>query len=217
MLFRRREPEGRWARIGALLWPRRSFRRSYRYFVKRVVRLDAAPHAVAAGFAAGTMASFTPFVGFHFMLAFAIAYLIAGNMAAAALGTAVGNPATFPFIWGATYELGITLSQRGSSAAAHPVAFESALSPWNLLAIWDPVVKPMLIGSIPLGLIAGGIAYVIVRSAVVSFQAHRRRKIAAARNRGPQQPQRLVGRLAGRGETPAPSCKGQVRPQPDKV
>ncbi len=79
MLFRRRVPEGRWARFRTFLWPRRSFRRSYRYFVKRVIRLDAAPHAVAAGFAAGVVASFTPFIGFHFLLAFAIAYLIAGS------------------------------------------------------------------------------------------------------------------------------------------
>ena len=148
MLFRRRVPEGRWARFRTFLWPRRSFRRSYRYFVKRVIRLDAAPHAVAAGFAAGVVASFTPFIGFHFLLAFAIAYLIAGNMAAAALGTAVGNPATFPFIWASTYEIGRFFTAGGPSNAPHPDALESSLSPSNLLAIWDPIVKPMLIGSV---------------------------------------------------------------------
>ena len=40
---------------------------------------------------AGVFASFTPFIGFHFLLAFALAYLVAGNMAAAALGTALAG------------------------------------------------------------------------------------------------------------------------------
>ncbi|ORE98617.1 DUF2062 domain-containing protein [Aurantimonas sp. 22II-16-19i] len=221
MLFRRRIPESRWERFSALLWPRRSFRRSYRYFVKRVIRLDAAPHAVAAGFAAGVFASFTPFIGFHFLLAFAIAYVIAGNMAAAALGTAVGNPATFPFIWGATYEIGRTLTARSIDAAPHPATLESALSPSNLLAIWDPIVKPMLIGSIPLGLAAAIAGYVLVRSAVGSFQAHRRRQIAAT-GRPPGQPaapagRPIVERLAGQGQSGGGDTAGGVRPQPDKV
>ncbi|MBO0663215.1 DUF2062 domain-containing protein [Jiella sp. MQZ9-1] len=200
MLFRRREPESRWARFLTFLWPRRSFRRSYRYFLKRVIRLDAEPHAVAAGFAAGVIASFTPFVGFHFIMAFAIAFILAGNMAAAALGTAVGNPATFPFIWGATYELGRYLTEKSPGRLPQPMALESSLSPWNLFAIWEPVVKPMLIGSIPLGLVAGGISYGIVRAAVTSFQAHRRRRILAGRRAPDQAGETIVGKLAGPGK-----------------
>lgn len=217
MLFRRRIPESRWERFKALLWPRRSFRRSYRYFVKRVIRLNAAPHAVAAGFAAGVFASFTPFIGFHFVLAFAIAYLIAGNMAAAALGTAVGNPATFPFIWGATYEIGRTLTARSAGAAPHPATLESGLSLSKLLAIWDPVVKPMLIGSIPLGLAAALAGYVLVRSAVGSFQAHRKRQIAAAGRPASLAGRPITPRISGLGKPGAGEPGGGVRPQPDKV
>ncbi|MCE7030721.1 DUF2062 domain-containing protein [Jiella avicenniae] len=217
MLFRRRVPEGRWARFRTFLWPRRSFRRSYRYFVKRVIRLDAAPHAVAAGFAAGVIASFTPFIGFHFLLAFAIAYLVAGNMAAAALGTAVGNPATFPFIWASTYEIGRFVTAGAPANAPHPDTLESSLSPSNLLAIWDPVVKPMLIGSIPLGLVAGALSYVLVRSAVTSFQAHRRRQIAAGRKPVDQAGKVLVERLAAQRRQQPRGVGGRTASGPDKV
>nr|WP_245396674.1 DUF2062 domain-containing protein [Jiella sonneratiae] len=199
------------------LWPRRSFRRSYRYFVKRVVRLDAAPHAVAAGFAAGVVASFTPFVGFHFLIAFAIAYLIAGNMAAAALGTAVGNPATFPFIWAATYEVGHFLADRDAGPAPHPAAFGSMLSPSNLLSIWEPVVKPMLIGSLPLGIASGTLAYVLVRSAVVSFQAHRRRKIASGRTPAARKAAGALEATADAGFYVARRDGGPGGAKPDKV
>ncbi|MBP0616008.1 DUF2062 domain-containing protein [Jiella mangrovi] len=217
MLFRRRVPESRWARFCTLVWPRRSFRRSYRYFVKRVIRLDAAPHAVAAGFAAGVIASFTPFVGFHFIIAFAIAYLIAGNMAAAALGTAVGNPATFPFIWGATYEVGIALSDGHSVRRLHMPSLESALSPSNIMGIWEPIVKPMLIGSVPLGLVAGLISYGLVRSAVTSFQGHRKKQIAAGRKPAAQAGREIVERLTARSGKRGADHAASVGPEPDKL
>jgi uncharacterized protein (DUF2062 family) len=35
-----------------------------------------------------------------------MAYVLAGNMVAAALGTAFGNPMSFPFIWALTLKLG---------------------------------------------------------------------------------------------------------------
>jgi uncharacterized protein (DUF2062 family) len=106
MLFRRRRPEGYFDRMRTALWPRRSFGRSFQYFIKRVLRLTATPHAIAAGVAAGVFASWTPLLGFHFILAFALSYVLAGNMVAAAIGTAFGNPLSFPFIWTLTIKIG---------------------------------------------------------------------------------------------------------------
>ena len=48
MLFRRRKPDGFLERVRTYLWPRRSFSRSLQYFSKRILRLKATPHAVAA-------------------------------------------------------------------------------------------------------------------------------------------------------------------------
>lgn len=177
MLFKRRRPETWRARMRTLLWPRRSFSRSFRYLTKRVLRLNATPHSIAAGFAAGVLSSFTPFVGFHFLLAFAIAYCVAGNMASAALGTAIGNPATFPLIWGATYEVGQVILRTPNIHEHSAVHIGRALAKMDFAAIWTPIVKPMLVGSLPLGIGAGMLTYALVFFAARSFQRHRARRI----------------------------------------
>src|SRR6185312_714907 len=106
MLFRRRESEPLRERVRVWLWPRRSFTRSLQYFSKRILRLNATPHAVAAGVGAGVFASFFP-LGSHFVIAAVVTWLIAGNLVAALLGAAVGgNPLTVPILWGASWATG---------------------------------------------------------------------------------------------------------------
>ena len=58
------------------------------------------------GAAVGAFVACTPFIGLHFVITFALAWLVRGNMIAGAIGTGLGNPATFPFIWAGTYEIG---------------------------------------------------------------------------------------------------------------
>jgi uncharacterized protein len=183
MLFRRRVKPTVGERVRIWLWPRRSFRRSFNYLKKRVLRLDATPHAIAAGIAAGVFSSFTPFVGFHFLISFAIAYLIAGNMVAAALGCGVGNPVTFGPIWASTYELGRWLTAAEPIDGSAPAGLGHALANMRLTDMWEPILKPMLIGSVPLGLAAALVAYGAVYLAARSFQAHRTRRMEALRER----------------------------------
>jgi uncharacterized protein (DUF2062 family) len=179
MLFRRRRPEGFFDRMRTALWPRRSFGRSFQYFVKRVLRLTATPHAIAAGVAAGVFASWTPLLGFHFVLAFALAYVLAGNMVAAALGTAFGNPISFPFIWASTLKLGNLLIGVPHDAAHRHVDLHSLLTHLDVGQLWEPVIKPMLIGSIPPGLFTGIAFYVLTYWGVTAFQTRRKSKMAA--------------------------------------
>lgn len=151
--------------------PRRNYNRSMRYYAKRIVRLRATPHAIAVGVAAGTFASFTPLMGFHFILSFAIAFVARGSMIAAALGTAVGNPLTFPLIWAGALALGRwILGIEGSGDGAN---FGAVFAEQGFVALWEPWIKPMLVGGIPLGLIFGTIAYTVTRFGVGAFQARR--------------------------------------------
>jgi len=178
MLFRRREPAHFWDRVRTLLWPRRSFSRSFQYFAKRILRLSGSPHAIAAGVAAGVFSSFTPFVGFHFLLACALAYLIAGNMIAATLGTAIGNPITFPLIWGATLGIGRFMLTGVRPPDDTPVGLGHMLYHLDFAVLWGPVLKPMIVGSIPLGLAFGAVAYLLTRSATAAFRNRRRERLA---------------------------------------
>ncbi|MGB8287975.1 MAG: DUF2062 domain-containing protein [Rhizobium ruizarguesonis] len=75
MLFRRRKPLSLAQRIRAVFWPSKGLLRSIRYIAIRVLRLKATPHAVAAGVAAGVAVSCTPFLGFHFIMAFCLAFI----------------------------------------------------------------------------------------------------------------------------------------------
>jgi uncharacterized protein (DUF2062 family) len=181
MLFRRRNRPSRIERLRVAVWPRNSWARSTRYFGKRVLRLTATPNAIALGFAAGAFASFTPLVGFHFLTAFALAWLIRGNLIAAALGTSVGNPLTFPFIWASTFKVGQwILHGRAPETDPHQVhrQFQHGLLEKSLDSLW-PMLKPMFIGAVPIGLTVACVSYVIVYKSVEVYQRRRRNKIAS--------------------------------------
>jgi uncharacterized protein len=168
------------------LWPRRSFSRSFQYFGKRVLRLTATPHAIAAGVAAGVFASWTPFLGFHFILAFVVAYLAAGNMIAAGLGTAFGNPLTFPIIWTTSYKFGNFLLDSEERVHRAHINLEHLFRRLEISQLWEPILKPMVIGAILPGIVSGLVFYALTYWSVSAFQARRRRKIA---DRALQRPQ----------------------------
>ncbi|GGA93177.1 membrane protein [Brucella endophytica] len=179
MLFQRRKPAGFRERLRTWLWPRRSFSRSFRYMGKRLMRITASPHAVAAGLAVGVFSAFTPFFGFHIIIAVILAWACAGNVAAAALGTTVANPLTIPVIWGATFEFGRFLLTGDLSSAGMPDHLGRFLQHFNLADIWGPVLKPMLFGSTVLGLAFALVVYVAARWATAAFRRKRLERLRA--------------------------------------
>lgn len=182
MLFRRRTQPAFGERLKIFFLPRRGYSRSFRYYGKRVLRLSGSPHTVAAGVAVGVAASCTPFIGFHFLLAFVLAFLVRGNMLAAAIGTAVGNPITFPFIWLVTFRIGSWIQnfwQHGPVRRPPPNFTDGILANgWEAIV---PLLKPMVIGAIPLGLTVGLIFYTVVRVTLGAYQRSRRERLAERR------------------------------------
>ncbi|NNF79700.1 MAG: DUF2062 domain-containing protein [Rhizobiales bacterium] len=186
MLFKRRDKAPWQARFRAWCWPDRGWKRAWTYVWHRVTRLAGTPHAVAIGCAAGVLASFTPFIGLHFILAALLAAAVGGNVLASALGTFFGNPLSFPFIWLSTYNLGGFLlgrEQKSEINISLPEGFWTRVLTEPGLALdqfWDivgPVLVPMLIGGLPLGLMFAIIAYFPVRTAVETFQERRRDRL----------------------------------------
>jgi uncharacterized protein (DUF2062 family) len=179
MLFRRRNPLSLRERIKLALWPANGWRRSISYIGKRVLRLSGSPHAIAAGFAAGVFSTFTPFLGFHFAISFLAAFLIGGNMIAAAFGTVVGNPLTYPLMWLASYKVGnILLGVDHAEMAAHEISANLAEMPLRSIV---PLLKPLVVGGVPLGLAFGLLGYFIVRWGVTGYQRARRERLEARR------------------------------------
>ena len=174
MLFKRRKNAGLFERIRVWAWPRVSWSRSTRYFLMRVLRLSGTPYAIAAGCATGVFVSFTPFIGFHVLLTVALAWVLGGNIVAGLLASAVGNPLTFPLIWAGTYEVGqMLLSGRHQDA---PVSLGRELAGNSFQHIL-PLIKPMVVGAVPLGLTAAAIVFVLVHRMVVAYQTARRLRL----------------------------------------
>jgi len=174
MLFKRRTQLSPVTRLRLALWPARSFRRSARYMVLRLGRIQASPHSIAIGCAAGVFAIFTPFLGFQMMLAALLALVFRGSVFASAVGTFAGNPLTYPLIWVSTFTLGnvflgssanAEISRLSTGAQALGKSLREA-SPDGVASavqgLW-PIIKPMAIGSLPIGGLTALLVYFVVR------------------------------------------------------
>jgi uncharacterized protein len=185
MIFARRSVPTLSQRVRIALWPRVSFRRSFKYVGKRLLRLKASPHSIGIGCAAGVFASITPLLGVQMALAALIAVVLRGSIVAAMLGTFVGNPISWPLIWGGTYALGCYMLGNQGMATAAPLGGHTD-------PIW-PILFPMLIGSLPIGLAVAAVSYGVVTKAAASVQEHRNPRTAlsmlASSLLGPRRPQ----------------------------
>jgi uncharacterized protein (DUF2062 family) len=170
MLFKRREKPTQWERLRLWLWPRVSWRRSFVYYLKRILRLSGTPYAIAMGAAVGATVSLTPLLGFHLIIAFAVAWVLRGNLIASGIGTLVGNPLTYPFIWTSTYELGHLLMNGVTRDA--PIRLGYDLMHKSIDQIL-PAIKLMLVGSLPLGIAVGTITFLVTYKAIDTYQKQR--------------------------------------------
>ena len=114
-----------------LNYPKFFFKKGERffYFYKlKLARLPATSYSISAGFACGSMVSFTPLLGFHFLLAIVISFLIRGNVIAALIGTFIGNPLTFPFIWSLIYNIGIFITSKNQLILNSEISIDMILN-----------------------------------------------------------------------------------------
>ena len=179
MRFQRRNKRTRAQNVRQYIWPEGGWWRTFQYVWRKVWRLADSPHAIALGFAAGAFASFTPLWTLHILLAVLIAWVLGGNLLASALGTIVGNPITFPLIIPAIYQTGNGVL--GGGVALEGFDFWATVWSGEFSAVW-PTWKPMAVGGVLLGLIAGVICYFAVRAAVTAYQDRRRAHITGYRS-----------------------------------
>jgi uncharacterized protein (DUF2062 family) len=80
-----------------------------RHWAKRTKALNGEPRYVAMGMAVGIFVSATPTIPFQTIIAVALAFIMRGSKAAAALGVWLSNPITFPVFYLASYKIGAFL------------------------------------------------------------------------------------------------------------
>ena len=148
-MFSRSKPKPFKQKLRDAIYPRMGMRRLLRFWLLKTARLNGSASYIARGIACGAAISCTPFVGLHFIISGIVAWLISGNIIASAIGTAFGNPLTFPTIWLVTYHTGTLLiggddSVNYAQALADPLHFVNNFSDYFL-----PIFIPMLVGCIP--------------------------------------------------------------------
>ena len=126
--------------------------------------MPASNYAISSGFACGSMVSFTPLLGLHFILAVIFAFLIRGNFIAALIGTVVGNPITFPFIWGLIYKVGTYVTNIEHVEIGRKINFDMIINQTY------EIFFPMLLGGIIIAPLVWIISYFIIYSFISSYK-----------------------------------------------
>ncbi len=169
------------------------WRRLAKYLTHRLLRLPDSAYGIAAGFACGVAISFTPFIFFHFLLAALLAWLLNANLLASALGTVVGNPWTFPFIWLWIYELGNWILGNPEGSLPPTMSFGYIFeNPWQ-------VFLPMTVGGVLTGTVAWVACFLPLHQAIAGYHMMRERRwrIRRTTRRARASPRPRVGRGAG--------------------
>ncbi len=182
-MFKRRKPRNILQNTRELFWPSMGWIRAVHYTKHRITRLSDSTHKIAAGLAIGAAVSFSPFLGTHFIQAGAIAYLTRTNFIASLIGTFVGNPWTFPFIWWGAIGLGSYVMSFFGIATNHSLPEEMDFGTlWDLM-LHDPfrIFLPWLIGGYLMALliwpVAYGVFYQLVKGAKIARRKSRMRKV----------------------------------------
>ena len=184
-MFRRRKQLTLGQRVLGFIWPQIGWRRATTYTLHRLGRMPGTAHSIAGGFACGAAMSFTPFVGIHFILSAILAWGIRVNIIASAIGTAVGNPWTFPFIWTWLYQTGTWMISTSGAATTRTPKFGEifgnmlkAMLNFDMPYLLDtaaPVFWPMLVSSLPTGFVVWWVFYLPLKYTIKGYQARYRR------------------------------------------
>ncbi len=156
-----------------------SGKRSFKVRFLEMLGRDDPPEKVAASFALGVTISFTPLIGFHWMIALALALLLKLNKVDVLLGTLVVNPLTIGPIAAAAIPIGRLVLRAERQALSH--------LPWReflSLSFWAQAGPRMraiglqwAAGMVVLGFLAGALTYLVLLNVL---RARRARAAAAA-------------------------------------
>ena len=196
MVFKRRVRRSIRAILTEAVYPRGGWKRAFEYVKHRIRRLPDTPEKIGRGIWCGVVASFTPFLGLHFVVALALAKPLRGNYLAAVIGTWFGNPLTLVPISAASLHTGYFLlghRPQDRLIEALPALFGGATSDlwhnfkalftsehaeWDRLAVFnDEVFLPYLIGCLIPGVIVATLVYFLTVPLVRAYQDGRRKAL----------------------------------------
>ena len=111
----------------------------------KITKIKDFPESIAVGVAWGVAVSFTPLLGFHLIICYLGTWLMKGNLIAATVGTIIGNPWTFPFIFYLDYKVGTTIFLERIDFYEFKISF--------FVEHFEDLFYPTLLGSFPVATI----------------------------------------------------------------
>ena len=192
-MFRRPNRPSFFGRVRQIFYPEGGWKRAALYQFHRMRRIKDTPSSISKGIFVGTLVSFTPFFGLHFVIAPFGAWAIGGNMLASLLGVLACNPLTFPFIALGALSLGAWLFGTEAPTISpgaltdHFIDFGKSLwmnfaalftertADWAPLATFlEEVFLPYFAGGVVLGIPAGAVAAILAKRVVAAYQKRRK-------------------------------------------
>lgn len=148
-----------------------NLREKIQHLITRFKQLNGDPHYVALGMAIGVFISVTPTIPFHTVIALALAFILRGSKAAAAIGVWFSNPITIPLFYKGSYDLGISIL---GNSAPFSTEYESIL---ELLKLGADVTIAMITGGVILGIFPAIAAYFITRRIFIKLRLRKKSRI----------------------------------------
>ena len=169
-----------------------SWRRRRKLLLLELLGREEPIEHVAAAIGLGVAVGFSPFVGFHLVIALGLAALLRLNKLDAAIGTFVGNPWTFPPVYALGYRLGRALLHHDPhrvppmnwSALLHS-DFSWVFHPLETARLvfgpraFVPRLYAFLLGTTVIAVLIGAVAYFLALAGLQLY--HRRHPRVAAR------------------------------------
>ena len=126
----------------------------------KITKIKDFPESVAIGIAWGVAVSFTPLLGFHLIICYLGTWLMKGNLIAATVGTIIGNPWTFPFIFYLDYKVGTTIFLERIDFYEFKISF--------FVEHFEDLFYPTLLGSFPIAVIVWFVTFYICKNFLIN-------------------------------------------------
>lgn len=167
----------RWERWREIVWPSMGVHAFGRWALLQLVRSGKNPHLVALGFAFGMAVNFTPWIGFHVAVAWGLCWFFNGGYLAAFLATLIGNPLTFPFFWGLSFEVGRKIINVRPGFDERDMATMTFSRLWYHFdrLFWD-LLLPLSVGGVVLGIVCGAVTYFMMHDIVRRYHEAKSRR-----------------------------------------
>ncbi|CAK7011069.1 MAG: hypothetical protein DELT_02086 [Desulfovibrio sp.] len=148
-------------------------KRFIRYWYLRLVRIQASPHNIAIGLAAGVFIGLLPVLPFQTVLAVALAFIVRGSKIAAALGTWISNPLNWIPLYMTCYYVG-----KAVVPFDVPPFNPSQIEMTQMIEMGWKFFAVMMIGGFVIATPIAVVSYFVAFKGVQTYRARRKAKLS---------------------------------------